>query len=105
MTRPFTLHFVYLNSAASLPEWRQLHRFLHPASLSENECLLVAVDVDMNHGAFLNLRARDWTENAGTKRLFLPYGLVASILEVRSFANPIGFVSPDEIREQSEAQS
>jgi hypothetical protein len=103
MGLPFTLHFVYLHAAASDPQWYSLHRFLHPGSLAEGQCVMIAVELDTSHGYFLRLRARDWTEKAGSKSLLLPYGLVASALEIRSHTNQVGFVRPEEIREQAEA--
>ena len=100
MAKSFKVHFVYLAPEATGPEWKQIHCFLHPEALEQDQQpMLVCRDLDMSHHAFVSLRAKDWAESKGTWLLLLRYDLVASILEVRSHTNQLGFVDLKAIRE------
>lgn len=102
MPQLFAVHFVYLDPVVAGTKWGHLHRFLHPGSLEAGECLILASKLHED-SCFLRIHARDWQAQGGesSRTLRLPYVLVASILEIRSHTTQIGFVRPEEIREQS----
>ena len=100
MTRPITVHFVYLSPCVLDDRWSHLHRFLHPGSRSHaSQALIIGVDLDIAHHPYLSIRARDWAGTAG-RVLLLRHDLVDSILEIQSHTNQLGFVDLSAVREQ-----
>ena len=95
-----TYHLIYFFNAIDDEQWAHLHRFIHPGSRHEPGWKhLFCADLDLS-GPFLQCRAKDYS-GGGAKRLHLNHGLVASIVEVSSHSNPLGFVNPKEYLESS----
>jgi hypothetical protein len=101
MVQKVTLHFVYLVPEVKGPKWEHLHRFLNPGAMEhDQQALLICRDLDISHHVFVSLRTKDWKASIGGQVLLLRYDLVASVLEVRSRTNPLGFVDLDAVREE-----
>ncbi|WP_180125518.1 hypothetical protein [Rhodoferax sp. BLA1] len=91
--RPYmskTYHLIYLLDEVEDPQWSHLHRFIHPGSRNEQGWKSIFCrDLDMS-GQFLSCLAKDYS-GGKAKNIFLRHGLIASIIEIASHDNPLGF--------------
>ena len=90
-------HIIYLVDSIEDEQWSHLHRFIHPGSRNQAGWKsMLCADLEFVAGGFLYCRAKDY-QSAPAKRVFLRLDLVASILELPSRNDQLGFVHPDEI--------
>ncbi|MFS4515345.1 hypothetical protein [Delftia acidovorans] len=101
----FAVNFLYLSPAVLTdPAWAHLGRFLHPGSRDkENQALILGRHLDLSWHPYLSFQAMDW-ESKGTRKVLIRHDIVASILEVSSHTNQLGFVDLSAVREQLKDQ-
>ena len=88
-------HIIYLSESIKDAQWNHLHRFIHPGGKDEiGWQSMICSELEFVAGGFLYCRVKDY-EEAGGKRIFLRLELVASILELPSQNDQLGFVHPD----------
>ena len=94
-------YLIYLTDQIENEQWAHLERFIHPGSRHQiGWKSLFCTNLDLG-GPLLICLAKDHS-GGGPKNLHLNYGLVASIVEVSSHSNPLGFVNPEKYLKSQE---
>lgn len=100
---PKTYYLIYLMDEVEDAQWSHLHRFIHPGSRGQSGWKsFFCRDLDLS-GQLLSCLAKDYS-GGGPKNLLIRYGLVATIVEVGSHNNPLGFVNPEQYLESQEGE-
>jgi hypothetical protein len=103
MSEKCSYYIIYLRDFAESEEWSHIHRFILRGGHSEPGWKgILCTDIDLSHHVFLSCKAKD-NEDAGAKNIFLRYDLVASIVELASHNNLLGFVDSSQFQEFTEA--
>jgi len=82
---------IYLHPKVADNQWSFLHRFFHPGIRDKDgQYVLLGTSVDISHHSFLSATVLDFLNDKG-HHIYIPHGLVCTVVEVGARKTPLGF--------------
>jgi hypothetical protein len=95
-----SIYIIYLDPRVKNEQWSFLHRFLHQGILEhDKKYAVVGFSLDISHHFFLLAKVRDFSKGKN-KKIYIPYGLVSTMIELPGHKNRLGFLYSKEELEQ-----